>query len=130
MNHLYLSHLVITFDFDLLSASDHDSDYKATPILILHTVSCLKISSLCGCTLVRCFITLHLQPLITSTAINPINSSHSHKDLGVLISDNLNWNNYMYHDYILKKPYKTPGLLWRIFSNIIASSVTFKQYYP
>ena len=23
---------------------------------------------------------------------NPINTTHSHKDLGVIVSDNLNWN--------------------------------------
>jgi len=57
---------------------------------------------------------------------NPINFSHSHKDLGVLISDNLNWNDY--HDYILKEAYKFLGLLQRTFSNTIASSVTVKLY--
>ena len=57
---------------------------------------------------------------------NPINTSHLHKDLGVLISDNLNWNEH--HDYILKKAYKTLGLLRRTFCKTIVPLVTLKLY--
>ena len=38
---------------------------------------------------------------------NPINTTHSHRDLGVIISDNLNWN--IHHDAILTKAYGTLG---------------------
>jgi len=57
---------------------------------------------------------------------NTINSSHSHKDLGVWISDNLTWD--IHHDYILKKAYKTLGLVRRTFSYTINPSVTVKLY--
>ena len=34
---------------------------------------------------------------------NSINTTHSHKDLGVIVSDNLNWN--LHHNAILSKAY-------------------------
>ena len=40
---------------------------------------------------------------------NPINTIHGHKDLGVIVSDNLNWN--IHHDAILSKAYRTLGLV-------------------
>ena len=36
---------------------------------------------------------------------NPISTMHSHKNLEVTISDNLNWN--VHHDAILSKTYRT-----------------------
>ena len=49
--------------------------------------------------------------------------SHLPKDLGVMISDGLNWD-----DYILKKAYKTLGLVRRNFSKTIVPSVVVKLY--
>jgi len=34
----------------------------------------------------------------------PISTTHSHKDLGMVINDNLNWN--VHHDAILSKAYE------------------------
>ena len=55
-----------------------------------------------------------IQNISTSYNIrdNPINTTHSHRDLGV-ISDNLNWN--IHHDAILAKAYRTLGLVRRTF---------------
>ena len=66
--------------------------------------------------------------ITTSYNINdgPIKTSHLHKDLGVMISDDLNWEKH--HDYILKKAYKTLGLVCRTFSNTIVPSVMVKLY--
>ena len=57
---------------------------------------------------------------------NPINTTHSHKDLGVIVSDNLNWN--IHHDAILSKAYRTLGLVRRTFSSTIPTSVKVKLY--
>ena len=57
---------------------------------------------------------------------NPINTTHSHRDLGVIISDNLNWN--IHHDTILAKAYRTLGLVRRTFSSIIPTSAKVKLY--
>ena len=46
---------------------------------------------------------------ITSEVANPTNTTHSHKDLRVIISDSLNWN--IHHDAILSKAYRTLGLV-------------------
>ena len=46
---------------------------------------------------------------------NPINTSY--KDLGVIISDNPNWNTH--HDTILGKAYRTLGLVRRTFCSTI-----------
>ena len=64
---------------------------------------------------------------------NPINTTHSHRDLGVIISDNLNWN--IHHDAILAKAYRTLGLVrffpvlfrHRLKSNYIATSLVRSQ---
>ena len=50
--------------------------------------------------------------------------SHLHEDLGVMISDDLNWDKH--HDYILKKAYKTLELVRRTFSKTIVPSVMVK----
>ena len=57
---------------------------------------------------------------------NPINTTHSHKDLGVIVSDNLNWN--LHHDVILSKAYRTLGLVRRSLSSTIPTSVKVKLY--
>ena len=57
---------------------------------------------------------------------NPINTTHSHRDLGVIISDNLNWN--IHHDAILAKAYRTLGLVRRTFSSTIPTSAKVKLY--
>ena len=57
---------------------------------------------------------------------NPINTTHSHKDLGVIISDNLNWNTH--HDAILGKAYRTLGLVRRTFCSTIPISAKVKLY--
>ena len=57
---------------------------------------------------------------------NPINTTHSHKDLGVIVSDNLNWN--IHYDAILSKAYRTLGLIRRSFSSTIPISVKVKLY--
>ena len=64
----------------------------------------------------------------TSYNINdsPIKTSHLHKDLEVMISDDLNRDKH--HDYILKKAYKTLGLVRRTFSKTIVPSVMVKLY--
>ena len=40
---------------------------------------------------------------------NPINTTHCHRDLGVIISDDLNWN--IHHDAIITKAHGTLGLV-------------------
>ena len=57
---------------------------------------------------------------------NSINTTHSHKDLGVIVSDNLNWN--IHHDAILSKAYRTLGLVRRSFSSTIPTSAKVKLY--
>ena len=57
---------------------------------------------------------------------NLINTTHSHKDLGVIISDNLNWNTH--HDAILGKAYRTLGLVRRTFCSTIPISAKVKLY--
>ena len=57
---------------------------------------------------------------------NPINTTHSHKDLGVIISDILNWN--IHHDAILSKAYRTLGLARRTFNSTIPTSAKVKLY--
>ena len=57
---------------------------------------------------------------------NSINTVHSHKDLGVIVSDNLNWN--IHHDAILSKAYRTLGLVRRSFSSTIQASAKVKLY--
>ena len=41
----------------------------------------------------------------------PIKTMHNHKDLGVLIKDNLDWD--IHHDAILSRAYRTLGLVQR-----------------
>ena len=57
---------------------------------------------------------------------NPINTTHNHKDLGVIISDDLNWN--IHHDAILSKAYRTLGLVRRTFCSTIPISAKVKLY--
>ncbi|MCY3929513.1 MAG: reverse transcriptase family protein [Acidobacteria bacterium] len=57
---------------------------------------------------------------------NSINTTHNHKDLGVIISDNLNWN--IHHDAILGKAYRTLGLIRRTFSRTISTPAKVKLY--
>ena len=47
---------------------------------------------------------------------NPINTTHNHKNLRVIISDDLNWN--IHHDAILSKAYRILGLFLQHHSNI------------
>ena len=60
----------------------------------------------------------------TSFTINNliINSESFHKDLGVIISRDLQWN--CHHNYVLDKAYKILGVIRHTFSQI--SSVTTK----
>jgi len=66
------------------------------------------------------------------TSQNPIvlyyinGSTHNHKDLGIIINDNLNWNDH--HDIILNKAYRTLGLVRRTFSGTISISAKAKLY--
>ena len=68
------------------------------------------------------------QKFLTSYTINgsTIPSLPEHKDLGVLISNNLEWGPHL--DYILTKAYKTLGLIRRTFSQSVSSSVKVKLY--
>ena len=52
----------------------------------------------------------------------PINSPSSHKDLGVIVSSDLQW--HQHHDHILGKAYKTLGIIRRTFSH--SNSATTK----
>ena len=90
------------------------SDWSVTSLLSFHPSKSTHLSFKCK--------------VSTSYNINgsSINPSHSHKDLGVIISDNLNWTEH--HDYILKKAYKTLGLIRRTFCKTIVPSVTVKLY--
>ena len=58
--------------------------------------------------------------------VNPINTTHSHRDLGVIISDDLNWSTH--HDAIIAKAYRTLGLVRRTFSSTIPTSAKVKLY--
>ena len=58
--------------------------------------------------------------------MTPSYTNHSHKDLGVIVSDNLNWN--IHHDAILSKTYRTLDLVRRTFSTIIPTSGNVKLY--
>ena len=51
---------------------------------------------------------------------NPINTNHSHKDLGVIVSDNLNWNLVRHIG---------PVSCTKIISSTIPMSVKVKLYY-
>jgi len=68
------------------------------------------------------------QKFLTSYTINgaTIPSLPTHKDLGVLISNDLEWGPHL--DNILAKAYKTLGLIRRSFSQSIHSSVKAKLY--
>jgi len=65
---------------------------------------------------------------LTSNNINdtPISTSHNHKDLGVIINDNLDWN--IHHDAILSRAYRTLGLIQRTFSRTICTPAKAKLY--
>ena len=65
--------------------------------------------------------------LPTSYILNecPINSSSSHKDLGVIVS-NLQWHHH--HDHILGKAYKTLGIIRRTFSHLNSAATKLKLY--
>ena len=69
-----------------------------------------------------------ISKIATSYNINdsPIKTLHLQKDLGIMIGDDFNWEKH--HDYILKRAYKTLGLVRRTFSNTIAPSVIVKLY--
>ena len=56
----------------------------------------------------------------------PINTTHNHKDLGIIINDNLNWNTH--HDAILSRAYRTLGLIRRTFSKTISTLAKAKLY--
>ena len=68
------------------------------------------------------------QKFPTSYTINgtTINSLPVHKDLGVLISNNLEWSPHQ--DFVLTKAYKTLSLIRRTFSQSVSSSVKVKLY--
>jgi len=68
------------------------------------------------------------QKFLTSYAINgsTIPSLPKHKDLGVLICNNLDWGPHL--DHILTKAYKTLGLIHRTFSQSVSPSVKVKLY--
>ena len=68
------------------------------------------------------------QTISTSYNISssPISSTHSHKDLELTISDNLNWN--IHHNAILSKAYRTLGLVRRAFSSTIPISAKVILY--
>ena len=77
------------------------------------------------------FKSLHLsfnQKFSTSCTINATVSYSltTHKDLGILISSDLEWS--LHQDNVLTKAYKTLGLIQRTFSNSISSSVKNKLY--
>ena len=57
---------------------------------------------------------------------NIIITKQSHKDLGVTLSDNLEWKTH--HDIILSKAYKTLGLVRRTFSSSIPPLTKVKLY--
>ena len=59
-----------------------------------------------------CHLIITFLHLITSE-VTPLNTTHSHRDLGVIISNNLNWN--IHHDAILGKAYRTLSLVRRTF---------------
>ena len=108
-------HIKVPSDMQLLQ---HDlnclSNWSTTSLLSFHSSKSTHLSFKCKFT-----STYNING-------NPINTSHLHKDLGVLISDNLNWNEH--HDYILKKAYKTLGLVRRTFCKTIVPSITLKLY--
>ena len=68
------------------------------------------------------------QKFQTSYTINgsTIISLPMHKDLGYLVSANLEWG--LHQDTILSKAYKMLGLICRTFSQSISSSVKSKLY--
>ena len=57
---------------------------------------------------------------------NPISTTHSRKDLRVIINNNLNWN--IHHNAIFSKAYRTLGLVQRTFSSAIPTSAKVKLY--
>ena len=100
--------------------------------LLQHDLDCLFDWSITSLWLFHPTKSTHLSfksKVITSYNINgsAINSAHSHKDLGVMISDNL--NQIVHHDHILKKAYKTViNLVRRTFSKTTVPLVTVKLY--
>ena len=64
-----------------------------------------------------------IQLLSKGTAINSLTT---HKDLGILINNNLKWS--LHQDNVLTKGYKTLDLIRRTFSNSISSTVKCKLY--
>ena len=57
---------------------------------------------------------------------SPITSQLLHKDLGVIISSNLSWDNH--YKYIIPKSYKMLGLLRRCFSEFHSLAVKKTLY--
>ena len=55
-----------------------------------------------------------------------VNSQSSHKDLGVIISTDLQWHHH--HDNILSKAYKIFGIIRRTFSQSNSVTTTIKLY--
>ena len=59
---------------------------------------------------------------------NPINTTHSHKDLGVIVSDNLNWNIYITMLFLVRHIYRALGLVRGSFSSTIPTPAKVKLY--
>ena len=57
----------------------------------------------------------------------PINLPASHKDLGVIVSSDLMWHHH--HDHILRKAYKTLGIIRRTFSHSNSATTKLKLYF-
>ena len=71
-------------------------------------------------------VSLNRTPTSYNIRNDPITTTHNHKDLGIIISCNLNWN--LHHDTILRKAYRTLGLVQRTYSVTIPSSAKVKLY--